>query len=140
MVDFNLLGRITTQEDMIVSLFLHQTHRRMGVVVRDIKMGRGVGQSLANKLEDHTERQIITTYQVGLPKIEMGTNCKIEFFLADMPNVFRGREFDLLWLRWAHWEDDHVIGPVLDTAHAGYNPLVLYGDVSYVIERKWGHI
>lgn len=140
MVDFELLGRITVQRDMIVALCTHQTHRRIGVVVKDLTQARETGRQLYDKIQDVANRVCEITYKGNVPIITLGTNVKIEFFLHDRVNAFRGREFDLLWLRWAHWEESDIIGPALGSVRKGYNPLILFGDTSHILRHRWGRI
>lgn len=141
MVDFQLMGILNTQEEMVVALFRAQTHRRVLIVVKDNLDVRRISMDIFGKLKDLSWVSLNRQSLV----INRGSDNQggIQFVREDqLERAARGQEFDLVWFRflsdpgassteWSRHPYNVNVNLIVGACRLGYNPLVLWGNVPY---------
>ena len=136
MVDFNKLGLLTKQRDILVALFTRRLHRRVLVGVRGQQEIHDTQRELTEALQ--TEQFAFKSFHgpaVGSTRIESADGvCWIRILDTSrserLPDKVRALEIDLVWWKHVRWSEEvDTMVRYVEARRVGYNPITLWGDV-----------
>jgi hypothetical protein len=138
MVDFNLLGTLTLQRDLIAALFRARLYKRILVVVANDHDVTRTRQELLQAIHNNPASQL--RLRVQPTRIASSDDvCSIRLVTGyNLYNVVGLPETDLVWFRYLDGREPEVsIVTILMANRKGYNPLILWGDVPTEVKKRY---